>query len=299
VKSFSRKFSFHADLIRLLAENIHDADVYISTWYTTSLALWFAVVEGKKFYFLQDFPELVFESGGVFGLKMFDLTLRVPFDKFLCNSSYTRDLLLERQPKAKTIITGVGVDTQVFRPYDDKIIDAEGKNIVMVIVRGAKFKGDEVAVNTLNIVAQKQLLKVIIIGKNVFVNQLFKLIKPQFAYEVFEDVGDYMLGKLYSSADVFLFTSHAESFGLPPLEAMACGTPVVTTDCKGNRDYAFNEVKSLVVPPGNVKLAAEAVLRILTENNLRRKLVKEGLKTAKQWNRNKVVDKFEQAIREE
>lgn len=80
---------------------------------------------------------------------------------------------------------------------------------------------------------------------------------------------------------------------------MACGTPVVTTDCEGNRDYAINDINSLVVPPGDVKLTAEAVLRILTLDDLRRKLVKEGLNTAKQWNWNKVVDKFEQAIKEE
>ena len=56
------------------------------------------------------------------------------------------------------------------------------------------------------------------------------------------------LAELYSSADIFLFTSYAESFGLPPLEAMACGTTVVTTDCKGNRDYAIGEYNCLIRP---------------------------------------------------
>jgi len=43
---------------------------------------------------------------------MFDVTLRLPFDTFLCNSNYTKSLVLEQQPNAKTIVTGVGGDTQ-------------------------------------------------------------------------------------------------------------------------------------------------------------------------------------------
>ncbi|MEM3551871.1 MAG: glycosyltransferase family 4 protein [Candidatus Bathyarchaeia archaeon] len=298
LEGFAKKFGFHADLIKMLTENIPEADVHIATWYPTSLALWFARTESKKFYFLQDYPEVVYEINGKYGLGMFDVTLLLPFDTFLCNSSYTQNLVLKRQPNAKTIITGVGVNTRVFRPYNSKLINLKGKNVAMMFMRGRSFKGDEISVKALNVVAQKIPLHVLIVGQKTAVKRLFSLIRPQFTYEVFEDIDDHLLAKLYSSADVFLLTSYAESFSLPPLEAMACGTPVVTTDCKGNRDYAISEANSLVVPPGNVKETVEAVIRVLTSIELREKLAREGLKTAKQWNWDKVVDRFEQAIRE-
>lgn len=296
LEGFAKKFGFHADLVRFLAENIPKADVHIATWYPTALALWSSGTNGKKLYFLQDFPELVFEAYGKFGLGVFDATLRLPFDVFMCNSSYTASLVLERQPSAKVMVTGVGVDTQIFKPYNSKLVSVKGKNIVMIIVRGQKFKGDDVSIKTLNVVAEKLPVHALIVGKESKVKDLFSFVKPQFTYDVFEDVDDCALAKLYSSADVFLFTSYAEGFGLPPLEAMACGTPVVTTDCKGNRDYAVNKVNSFIVQPGDIKAIAEAVIRILKSNRLREKLTEAGLETAKQWKWCKVVDKFEQAI---
>ena len=89
-----------------------------------------------------------------------------------------------------------------------------------------------------------------------------------------------------------------ESFGLPPLEAMACGVPVVTTDCGGIRDYAVDGYNALIVPPGDPEAVADAVLKILRDDKFRERLVEHGIETAKQRSWDKVVDKFERAIRE-
>jgi glycosyltransferase involved in cell wall biosynthesis len=79
---------------------------------------------------------------------------------------------------------------------------------------------------------------------------------------------------------------------------MACGVPVVTTDCGGIRDYAVDGYNALIVPPGDPKAVADAVLKILKNDKLREKLIEHGIETAKQWTWDKVVDKFEQAIKE-
>lgn len=91
-----------------------------------------------------------------------------------------------------------------------------------------------------------------------------------------------MLAKLYSSADVFIFTSYVKGFGLPPLETVASGTPVVTTDCIGNRDYVRDGYSALVVPPSDPTAVANAVIRMLSDDKLCEKLVEGGLETAKQ-----------------
>ncbi|WP_342632961.1 glycosyltransferase [Metallosphaera yellowstonensis] len=83
---------------------------------------------------------------------------------------------------------------------------------------------------------------------------------------------DEKLSRLYSSADAFIFTSYAESFGLPPLEAMACGTPVVMSDNKGSRDYAVNGYNALVSQPGDVKSLSDNLIKVLQDDKLRQQL---------------------------
>jgi len=300
IEGVARRLGFHADLIRLLSEHIPEADVHIATYYPTALSLYLSGTEGRKLYFLQDFPELAEEVNGKYGLKLFELSLRLPFNVFLCVSSYIRELVKRVQTTAKTIVTGVGVDTKVFRPRHSEVIDiGRGKAKVMAIIRGLKYKGDEIAINTLNAVSLIGIpIHGILVGLRSDVEKLFRRVRPKFTFNIFERVDDDTLAKLYSSADVFLFTSYVEGFGLPPLEAMACGTPVVTFDCKGNRDYARDNFNSLVVPPGDLKATADAVVKILLDDKLRERLIEGGLETAKQWTWDKVVDKFEETLKE-
>ena len=107
-----------------------------------------------------------------------------------------------------------------------------------------------------------------------------------------------MLAKLYSSADAFLYTSYAEGFGLPPLEAMACGTPVVMSDNKGSRDYAISNFNTLVSQPGDVNSLANNLLKVLQDGKLRERLIENGLETAKKFTWTSTVDNFEKALKE-
>jgi len=81
------------------------------------------------------------------------------------------------------------------------------------------------------------------------IDNLFKEVRPRFRYTIFSNVDDETLAKLYSSFDVFMFTSYRMGFGVPPLEAMASGTVVATMDCGGVRDYAVDGYNSLVTQP--------------------------------------------------
>jgi glycosyltransferase involved in cell wall biosynthesis len=86
------------------------------------------------------------------------------------------------------------------------------------------------------------------------------------------------LSALYRSARLVAMPSLAEGFGLPALEAMACGTPVVV----GNRS-AMPEVvgdAGLVVDPEDTGAIADAILRLLTQDPLRKELIARGLARA-------------------
>jgi glycosyltransferase involved in cell wall biosynthesis len=73
---------------------------------------------------------------------------------------------------------------------------------------------------------------------------------------------------------------------------MACGTPVVTTRY-GTEDYARHEENSLVVMPRDIKAMAEAILRLLSDADLREKFRETGPQTAKRFTWEKTVDEFE------
>jgi glycosyltransferase involved in cell wall biosynthesis len=95
---------------------------------------------------------------------------------------------------------------------------------------------------------------------------------------------------------VLVSASWYESFPLPPLEAMACGLPVITTPY-GTEDYAFDGVNAIVVPPQDPKVLAEAIIRLLDDKDLREKLSKEGLNTAKKFTWDKTTDKVEELFK--
>jgi glycosyltransferase involved in cell wall biosynthesis len=86
------------------------------------------------------------------------------------------------------------------------------------------------------------------------------------------------LAALYRMAAVFAFPSLYEGFGLPPLEAMACGTPVVTS-----RISSLPEVVgegALLVDPYSEEAIAHGISRVLDDDELRRGLVERGLERA-------------------
>ena len=80
------------------------------------------------------------------------------------------------------------------------------------------------------------------------------------------NVPDAELPQLYAQADVFLFASLNEGFGLPPLEAMACGTPVVTSAVTSLPEICADG--AFLVEPTDVERIFEATRRLLTERDL-------------------------------
>ncbi|MBP7690304.1 MAG: glycosyltransferase [Anaerolineales bacterium] len=103
----------------------------------------------------------------------------------------------------------------------------------------------------------------------------------------------------YNSLDIFVSPSWSEGFGLPGLEALACGVPLVTTDSGGVREYARHEATALVVPPRDPDALAHAILRLAREPELRRRLREAGLQQAAQFDWDRSVDQFEALIREQ
>jgi len=91
-------------------------------------------------------------------------------------------------------------------------------------------------------------------------------------------IADEDLPAVYSAASVFVFPSLYEGFGLPPLEAMACGTPVVCSSASSLPEVCGEA--ALLVEPTDVSALAQAIERVLSDEPLRAALRARGLAQA-------------------
>lgn len=98
-------------------------------------------------------------------------------------------------------------------------------------------------------------------------------------------VPDEDLVKFYNAADLFVYPSLYEGFGLPPLEAMACGTPVITSNTSSLPEVVGDA--GIMVDPYETDVLSDEMYKILTNESLHSNLRKRGLKRAEKfsWDR--------------
>ncbi len=82
----------------------------------------------------------------------------------------------------------------------------------------------------------------------------------------------------YNCAEIFIYPSLYEGFGLPPLEAMACGTAVITSSVSSLPEVVGNA--AIMMNPLDVDAIADAIVKLLDNDSLRRRLQAEGPKQA-------------------
>lgn len=96
-----------------------------------------------------------------------------------------------------------------------------------------------------------------------------------------------LLPYVYASAEVFVYPSFVEGFGLPPLEAMACGTPVITSN--GGAIPEIVEQNALLVDPADADGIGSAMSRLLGDEQLREDFTRRGLEHAKRYSWSKTA----------
>jgi glycosyltransferase involved in cell wall biosynthesis len=103
-------------------------------------------------------------------------------------------------------------------------------------------------------------------------------------------VPDHLLLQEYRAADIFVYPSIYEGFGLPIVEAMACGTPVVTTTGGSLPEVAGDA--ALIVDPYDVDAIARAIAQLIDDPSLRRDLVARGRSRAAEYTWRSAADRL-------
>lgn len=94
-------------------------------------------------------------------------------------------------------------------------------------------------------------------------------------------ISDEYLPAILAGAQLFVYPSLYEGFGLPPLEAMACGTPIISSNCSAIPEVVGNA--GILIDPNSVSQIAKAVKCLFFENDTRNKLIKLGLAQSKKF----------------
>ncbi len=100
------------------------------------------------------------------------------------------------------------------------------------------------------------------------------------------------LPAIYNQCEIFLYPSMRESFGIPMLEAMRCGTPVITSNTSSMPEVSGGA--AFIVDPGKPQEITDAIVKINADSKLREELVQKGLEQAKKFSwRNMAIEVLE------
>jgi glycosyltransferase involved in cell wall biosynthesis len=219
------------------------------------------------------------------------------FTKILVNSLYSRETLL-RAYGIESTVCYLGVDTELFKP------SSSPPSRFVIGMGGLDFtKGPDRAIRAVGAIEISKRPDLIWVTN--FHSQQSRGDMEMLAaelgvrFKVECQIPDHEVVSLLSRASLMIYTSRLEPFGLAPLEANACGTPVVGIAEGGVRESIREGVNGLLVEGDSPSRLAEAMLRILNDASFSAALRTRALDHVREhWDIRNAVDRFEAAVYE-
>ena len=154
----------------------------------------------------------------------------------------------------------------------------------LILITGQEFyKNLETSIAVYNQISQTHAVRLVHLGKNSDVWQQAKRLArdPESIIEI-PHIENSKITLLYKAVDCVLFPSWYEGFGLPPLEAMACGTPAVTSNTASLPEAVGDA--ALTSGPDDVSSLVNNVETVLFDLQVRTQLINKGLQHAQKFN---------------
>ncbi len=246
----------------------------------------------KVTYFAQDYDESYYKNVVQKYLIRFlyycGLTLfKIPT---IAVSEQLADTLRKRfRARVSVVLNGVNSDIFYPDPSMDLILDKNGRKVILILSRSDRRKGFDIAEKVIKelLLSCNIPLEIWTVGEKA-TGKFNGVIHRNFGY-----VSESELRRIMSSADVFLYPSRHEGYGLMVVEAFACQCPVVTTSAVA---FAKHEHNAMVSSVGDVKSMRDNILLIFKDQKLRQKLVKAGYSFAVRNSQKIATARFEKIL---
>jgi glycosyltransferase involved in cell wall biosynthesis len=211
-------------------------------------------------------------------------------DRIITGSQYIKDEIIEQlhYDAARVDVIHHGIDHDYFQRLDHSLLnrfilenDLPEKFILFVgsIEPRKNLKSALLAYNTLPNAFKKEY-KFVLAGfsgwKNEEVMKIIKKEKDNIVYLGY--LSNEELAYLYNLASLFLYPSLYEGFGLPPLEAMACGTPVIVSNNSSLPEVCQDA--AYYIDPRSIESISDGILKVISDNELRSALKQKGIDRA-------------------
>lgn len=267
--------------------DVPDADVVIATYYTTAYGVQrLSPAKGAKAIFIQNYEVPL----GAVNPRL-DATWRMPMHKITI-SNWLVALARDRFGDADV--------SHVPNSVDMKQFDAPPRGRQQVPTIGMLYSNFSLKGCRTSLSAFARIAKAMPAARMVSFGAEhpdFRLALPrgaEFHYRPRQDA----LARIYASCDVWMCGSNVEGFHLPPLEAMACRCPVVSTRVGGPLDIVEDGVNGYLVDVGDIDALAERALRVLSADaNRWQSMSDAAYRTATRFSWDDATDLFEAALR--
>ncbi len=273
----------------LFHRHIIPCDVIIAGWYDQIRDL--IMTDIPVMYWEQGSEPLFGEYHGIIATAAQRESQRLLFSlpaALASVSDFVADMMKKRYNRNSIVIPN-GVDTDFFHPIakttDDPIILLVGNPYLA-------FKRFSLAISVLRRLWDK--------GEKFRVRWICQYAPDvngsPFPIEIISNPPQDTLALLYASADILLFASQFEGFGMPPLEAMAAGVVVLCTDCGGPGTFLKDGYNSLLVQPEDENAMLSALERLIGDKELCEKLSTNARLTALDFSLDKSYTKLEEVL---
>ncbi len=246
-------------------EEVEDGDVIVATAIRTAVPTsTLEKAKGKKFYFIQGFENWDYTDNQVFDTYKLGMN-NIVVAKWLKE-------IVDSHADGSSFLVSNGVDTNVFKVTNP--IESRPLHSIAFHYRSTSIKGCKYALEAVKCLKKKYPdLITLIVSMEDKPKDL-----PDFC-KYYKQASAKTVAEINNQVSVFICSSIEEGFGLPGLEAMACGCALVTSRFQGALEYA-DETNSVLVPAKNAGALVEGVSRIFEDHKLRCEVCRHGMETA-------------------
>lgn len=306
----SRHYSLREQLSLPLAVAREKVDVYHAPHYVLPM-----LTSGRRVVTIHDcihlmFPEyLPYRLGKVYARTMMSSATRRAHRILTVSESSKRDILRFFPVKPEKISVIYNAIDEQFRvpPSDDAIARVReryqlGDPFVLYVGNVKPHKNVERLIEAFALLRRRAAegLKLVIIGDEISKHQtLRRAVHRHKLYKHVRFLGfvpDDTLSVLYRLAGVFVFPSLYEGFGLPPLEAMACGAPVIASNVSSLPEVVGDA--AFLVDPYSSEAIANAIMKVLSDSTLANCLRAKGFARAQDFSWERSVARTLEIYRE-